>query len=223
MPLSKHDLMHRRTVLTLCLSGWLIGLPATAVAQIHMEFARTPASSGVSAFQPSPDVSLLREVNGWNHPAFRVGMQAADRTAYAGMFGSVPAWWVASALSENVDATDALHYSLAWAGTAGVVWAGKRLLARPRPYTVIDGLVDRGGRGRLDDRSSMPSGHASLSGVAATWLILEHPQGVAPWAAGTWAVAVGVSRVWKGVHYPSDVLVGMALGIGTGFLMHELQ
>jgi hypothetical protein len=90
-----------------------------------MEFARTPASSGVSAFQPSPDVSLLREVNGWNHPAFRVGMQAADRTAYAGMFGSVPAWWVASALSENVDATDALHYSLAWAGTAGVVWGGQ--------------------------------------------------------------------------------------------------
>lgn len=196
----------------------------TVDAQEWMYDARTPAPSGVSAFERSSlDRSLVRTVNGWDAPAFRIWMQVADRSAYPGMFGSVPAWWVASALSDGVESQDALGFTLAWAGTAGAVWAGKRLLARPRPYAVLDGLVDRGGRGALDNRSSLPSGHAALSAVSATWLILEQPDGPAPWLAGVWAVSVGTSRIWKGVHYPSDVLAGMALGVGAGLLVHRIH
>lgn len=211
----------RALMLIACLGACTAG---TVTAQEWKFDARTPASSGVSAFQPSPlDVSLVRTVNGWNAPAFRIWMQGADRSAYTGMFGSVPAWWAASAFTDRVESKDALGFTLAWVSTAGVVWAGKRLLARPRPYTVLDGLAERGGRRALDDRSSMPSGHAALSAVSATWVILAYPDGPAPWLAGVWAVSVGTSRVWKGVHYPSDVLVGMALGVGAGLLVHHIQ
>lgn len=206
-----------------CFSG-------SASAQKWTSDANTPASSGVFAFKASSmlppasaDVSLLREVNGWNGAAVRVWMYGADRTAYPVMFGSVPAWWIAAAASEEVEPRNALLFSVAWIGTAGAVWAGKRLLARPRPYTVLDGLVDRGGRGALDDRSSLPSGHAALSAVSATWLILEQPEGPTPWVAGAWAVSVGLSRVWKGVHYPSDVLAGFVLGAGAGVLVHQFR
>jgi undecaprenyl-diphosphatase len=60
----------------------------------------------------------------------------------------------------------------------------------------------------------MPSGHALTAFAAATVL-----SAIAPWLrvplfglAGT----IALSRVYLGVHYLSDVLVGAALGIGVG-------
>lgn len=223
--------MRRLLVVALLFSGCWFGLPGLATAQQFQvthaqdlfEITSTPASAGVSVFQASLDERLLRSVNDWDAFAVRVWLTGADRSAYPGMFGSVPAWWVASALTKRVDSRDALGFSVAWMGTAGFLWAGKRLLARPRPYSVLDGLKDRGGRSALDDHSSMPSGHAALSAVSATWLALENPDSVAPWLAGGWAASIAVSRVWKGVHYPSDVIVGMVLGAGAGILVHQLK
>jgi diacylglycerol kinase family enzyme/membrane-associated phospholipid phosphatase len=60
--------------------------------------------------------------------------------------------------------------------------------------------------------SSFPSGHAASATAFATGIALEFPLAgavLAPVAAG-----VAYSRVHVGVHYPSDVIVGAALGVG---------
>ncbi|MDA0875309.1 MAG: phosphatase PAP2 family protein [Bacteroidetes bacterium] len=196
---------------------------ASLVSFAQSWHASTPAQAFATQriLERGHDVSLLRRVNGWDGRAVQVWLEGAHRSAYPVMFGSVPAWWAAAALSDRVDGQDAMLFSAAWAGTAGMTWAGKRLLARPRPFTVMEDLQDRGGRSGLDDRSSMPSGHAALSAVSATWFILENPEGPVPWVAGAWAASVGLSRVWKGVHYPSDVWVGVVLGTGAGWLVHR--
>jgi undecaprenyl-diphosphatase len=41
--------------------------------------------------------------------------------------------------------------------------------------------------------------------------------------AAVWASAMGVARVWHGVHYPSDVAVGAAIGIASGAAVHFLM
>jgi len=62
---------------------------------------------------------------------------------------------------------------------------------------------------------SFPSGHTlaavALYGFLAIWLWQHQRRGLSI-LAGLWAVLVGVSRVYLGVHYPSDVLASMAIG-----------
>ncbi len=84
----------------------------------------------------------------------------------------------------------------------------KQTVRRNRPFEVVAGVACRR---RPSDRFSFPSGHTAAAFVAAT-LIAEIYPPLLP-AAGLWALAVGISRVHLGVHFPSDVVAGMLLGI----------
>jgi undecaprenyl-diphosphatase len=97
---------------------------------------------------------------------------------------------------------------LAWASSEGT----KLLYARPRPDLVPHGMHVYSG--------SFPSGHSTLA--AATFLTLaaliasleprRRTKAVVYGLAVTILAAVGASRVYLGVHYPSDVLAGWCLG-----------
>ncbi len=90
----------------------------------------------------------------------------------------------------------------------------KRLFGRIRPYDVIEGLtilIHKPGE------FSFPSGHTASSFGAATAFYIN---GDKRWgvAAIFLAAAIGFTRMYVGVHYPTDVLGGMISGIFTGIL-----
>ena len=62
---------------------------------------------------------------------------------------------------------------------------------------------------------SFPSGHTIAAFEAATVLLLRHKK----WGIGAMALAtlIGFSRLYLYVHYPTDVLTSIVLGIGIGF------
>jgi undecaprenyl-diphosphatase len=62
--------------------------------------------------------------------------------------------------------------------------------------------------------SSFPAGHAATSFAAATLLSYVAPR-AAPFLFAL-AALIGVSRVYVGVHYPTDILGGAAIGCAVG-------
>jgi membrane-associated phospholipid phosphatase len=96
--------------------------------------------------------------------------------------------------------------AVAFADGAGHVM--KDIFARQRPCAVFDNinlLVGCGGS------SSMPSNHAANSfAFAAVFFLLRRE--LLSFLLILTAVMTGLSRVYVGVHYPSDVVAGMALG-----------
>ncbi len=90
----------------------------------------------------------------------------------------------------------------------------KPLVGRTRPCFEVDGvnaLVHQ------VHSKSFPSGHATNNFGAATIFYLVCGRRLI-WVLPLAAV-IGFSRIYLGVHYPSDVFCGMLLGIGIGFLV----
>ncbi|HEY3856280.1 MAG TPA: phosphatase PAP2 family protein [Verrucomicrobiae bacterium] len=85
----------------------------------------------------------------------------------------------------------------------------KNSVGRLRPFHVLDGVNLRIGMG---GSMSMPSSHAANWFSATLVLFLYYRRTI--WAMLPMAVLVSISRVYNGVHYPSDVLAGAILGTG---------
>ncbi len=95
---------------------------------------------------------------------------------------------------------------------------GKRVLPRVRP--LLESVPVGRRAHRTPDSHSFPSGHAASAAAFAVGAGLEAPVLVVP--LGVTAAAVGFSRVYTGVHYPADVVVGAALGVGVAVTLHRL-
>ena len=96
-----------------------------------------------------------------------------------------------------------------WIGDGYICNSIKHGLQRPRPYLAITDLHVLVGKG---NSGSMPSSHAA-NWFAATMVLFIYYRRSA-WVMLPGAILVSFSRVYNGVHYPSDVLAGAILGAG---------
>ncbi|KUJ64909.1 phosphoesterase [Streptomyces albus subsp. albus] len=128
-------------------------------------------------------------------------------------------WWTAAAALATVGGTTARRAALRGLGSLCAAslatntvakWTVNRRRPEVDPVPLVRRLVQQ------PRTSSFPSGHAASAAAFATGVTLEstgYGALVIPVAA-----AVAASRVYVGVHYPSDVLAGVALGIGAAAL-----
>ncbi|MEX5719315.1 bifunctional phosphatase PAP2/diacylglycerol kinase family protein [Geodermatophilus maliterrae] len=84
----------------------------------------------------------------------------------------------------------------------------KRIFGRVRPD--LANMASHRQLRRAPHTLSFPSGHSASAGAFATGVALESP--VVGAALAPVALAVGYSRVHVGVHYPGDVVSGLAIG-----------
>jgi undecaprenyl-diphosphatase len=153
-------------------------------------------------------------------PAWTFRLGAVDERALAWIACARPSWWIAlmRGVSRTGDASSVIAMLVAWllvgagripllvtvATLVGLVAfsAAKRMCGRARPQGFA--LLE------APDRFSLPSGHATCSWAIAVTLSALVPA-AAPFVL-PWALAVSLSRVVLGVHYPLDVVAGAALG-----------
>jgi membrane-associated phospholipid phosphatase len=99
---------------------------------------------------------------------------------------------------------------------AGVAWAlanlAKAIADRPRPYQAVADAVLRQ---QPAHGTSFPSSHTAVT-VAVVIALLPFLPRVLAGVAIAYAVLVGWSRVYLGVHYPLDVLAGAGIGMAVG-------
>lgn len=94
----------------------------------------------------------------------------------------------------------------------------KPLINRTRPYEVVEGLIC------IADKAndpSFPSGHTGASFASAIALYKNLPKryGI---ILIVLASLIAFSRLYIGIHYPTDVLGGIIIGIGLGLLGNRL-
>ena len=168
---------------------------------------RLPRRSGLAAL----DRKVLARVAATDSRALDLVFPALGRAADHSML------WLA--VSAGLAASgDKWARRAALRGIAGIMVVStttnvlvKGMTGRDRPRSEIPIL------GRLVPgpvTTSFPSGHAASAAAFATGVALEMPVLAVPAAA--LAAAVGLSRIVTGVHYPSDVLAGFALGAAAG-------
>lgn len=120
------------------------------------------------------------------------------------------AWWWARRAPDSARAVAAV----VWAALGTVVaWVVAHVVLKPaiheaRPYLVlphVEVLLSRTHGG------SFPSGHATVVGAVVVGLLLARR-----WVAGAVAAVLGLllafGRVYTGMHYPFDVVAGLAFG-----------
>ncbi len=124
----------------------------------------------------------------------------------------------------NVEvALPVLAAALLYAGLRGRRWrpslaAALAMAAVPAVVAPLKALTDR--PGPLGGTEYFPSGHAATAAVAyggAVLLVLPYVRArmrrLLPAAAAVVCAAVGAGLVWRGYHWPLDVLAGWCLGV----------
>jgi undecaprenyl-diphosphatase len=161
------------------------------------------------------DIAEYRLCRGLNRGAGLRSLRIIFRLA--SRLGNGIAWYALVGLLPVLYGAAALRPAIAMSGT-GIVgllvykWL-KRALLRERPFIRHPGIT-------LAmpplDRYSFPSGH-TLHAVAFTWLAVgSFPE--LGWVLIPLASLIAASRVVLGLHYPSDVLAGGAIGAALAML-----
>lgn len=93
----------------------------------------------------------------------------------------------------------------------------KEFFARPRPCDILSDVITPIG---CTGTYSFPSNHALNNFAAAFFFYKLFPK--LKWILFITAGLVAISRVYLGLHYPSDIIGGALIGIAFGYIFSEL-
>jgi undecaprenyl-diphosphatase len=144
-------------------------------------------------------------------------------------------------VAQRVGWLNGFFIALSWIGSLGIVWLAiaavlALLWRRPSIFVTVlaadvaaDLLAELGKAiaqrhrpfetqiGPKSSAHSFPSGHTATAFACATVLSAYAPRWRVPFFV--LAVLIGFSRIYNGLHYPTDVLAGAALGVLVGLLV----
>ena len=162
------------------------------------------------------DINTLHRVNSWDNKFVRNYNKFISRSEpYVAIGVPVAMALTAWAKKDKNLLKDAVYVGTSVAGAFVVTYGMKYLVDRERPY---ERYPDRVHPYSHESSPSFPSGHTATAFALATSLCVKYPKWYVIAPSALWACSVGVSRMNEGVHYPSDVLAGAAIGAGCAIV-----
>ena len=175
---------------------WLIGLGTLlALVAVFTELAEDVWFREGFAW----DAPLILALHQFSRPWLDTVMRVVTQAGQAGAI--VVALTLAGWFLWRRRTLDAATVAISLVGATALNMVLELLFARPRPALFPPLVVESG--------FSFPSGHVTASvAVYGLLAVFLWRQGHRAWAivAGAWVLVVAVSRIYLGVHYPSDTL-----------------
>ncbi len=163
------------------------------------------------------NLELFRWVNGWPSemaPFWRFWSEATQRSEVRALLIALVVGMVARGPRSRWAILLAM---LSWPLANFLCDLWKYGLQGPRPFQVLDGVLMRAGKS-----SSFGTASAHSANMAAVAFCLTRGLG---WWGVPWivvAVLVGISRVYVGVHFPYQVLLGWLTGAAAAWAVTEV-
>ena len=159
------------------------------------------------------DINTIKTINNW-------GVHDLSRTlSHSGILlpVGVPAAMGIYALIQKDEPLlkDAIYIGTSVIEAVGITYGLKYAFDRQRPYVKYPDKIHPID---AEDSPSFPSGHTAAAFSLATSLSITYPKWYVIAPSAIWACGVGFARINQGVHYPSDVLTGAAIGVGCAFV-----
>ena len=170
----------------------------------------------LALFAQNWDINALHKVNSWDGRFVRNYNEFISKSEPYVAVGIPVAMALASwAKHDKGLLKDALYVGTSVAGAFVLTYGMKYMVDRQRPY---ERWPNRVHPYSYENSPSFPSGHTATAFALATSLSIKYPKWYVIAPSALWACSVGVSRMNEGVHYPSDVLAGAAIGAGCAVL-----
>jgi membrane-associated phospholipid phosphatase len=174
----------------------------------------------VAATAQNFDINLLKKIN-LHESSFKNSYFKATAQSVIVFNVAAPAAVFAAGLANHDKKMqkDAAYMAGGFLASAIIAQGMKRIIQRDRPYITYSYIIKRDAGGGY----SMPSGHTTAAFCTATSMSLLFPKWYVIAPCYLYAASVGYARMYQGVHYPTDVLVGAVVGSGTAWLAWKAE
>lgn len=166
------------------------------------------------------DVNILKKISRGRNESYQQFQSGLSFSVYPALVIS-PSLFLVKGIVKNdtISLKTGLSIGAGIALNSAITIGIKYSTDRNRPY------VDHPEINNLETEStpSFPSGHTSSAFNLATSFTLLYPKWYVALPSYLWASGVAYSRMYLGVHYPSDVLAGAIIGSGTAWLNYYLN
>ncbi|HLO44139.1 MAG TPA: phosphatase PAP2 family protein [Leadbetterella sp.] len=174
----------------------------------------------IQTFGQNPDIDILKEINLNRNASFDSKMQFLTNTSDFVALGTPITLLTVGFIKDDANLKkEGLNAAVAVVGTYGLGYILKNTVKRNRPYVTYPFIQNY----KVENDSSFPSGSTSIAFSSATSLSLIYPKWYVIAPSALYAAGVGYSRLHLGVHYPSDVLAGALIGVGSAFVSRGLN
>lgn len=173
----------------------------------------------LNAKSQSIDYRILKSINQNEHLAWDKTMNTVSNSVFPIMLATpISLIGVGYAQNNQTILRDGFKSAISIGLNAALTSGLKLAVNRKRPFVKYpNDIIQRTNVGKY----SFPSGHTSNAFAAATALTLSSKKWYVAVPSYAYACLVGYSRMRLGVHFPSDVLGGMVIGIGASLLVFQ--